>query len=424
MLRFARIPLVLAPALGVLTLMVLGCASFAPNVDGMYASAPSAAVAVGAPSLVLIGDIGLPRGEATERLAARVAQELESSPQAPVLVLGDVFYIVGLVGECPGYPGVSMFGCQEEQGAPADQLESVLGPYRHALATNPVIAIGGNHDFYGGEPAVRNQCELIPLAGEGWRYYARGCELSDENPVATLDYGDIVVFAVDSEPMIRDADFRERTVETLRGEIARIRAAKPDAWLLVATHHPLETHGSHNGATKVTGVLKDTYWLRTTALLPLFWPLQNWLGAQDPYELNYRAYRRALYRLFLDEPIDVFVSGHDHSLQHIAIEHPGVHTQIVSGAGANRSEVQRFGLDFLWLNRFFRLLGARDSLPAPRHELEFGLGGEIDQPDLSGYGFAVLSTESSEGRDARELVVEYIDPWREGTLHTSRIERE
>lgn len=408
----------LAPLIAAaLALANFGCATFAPNVDGMYAAGPSAAAPKAAPALVLIGDIGVPRGEATERLAARVATELEGSPDAPVLVLGDVFYIVGLIGECPSYPGISMLGCEEEQGAPEDQLESVLGPYRRALKTNPLIAIGGNHDFYGGEPAVKNQCELIPLAGEGWRYYAKGCELSDANPVATLDLGDVVVFAVDSEPMIRDSEFRTRTVEALRSEIARVRDEKPNAWRIVATHHPLETQGSHNGATKVTGVLKDTYWLRTTALLPLFYPLQILFGAQDPYEFNYRAYRRALYRLFLEQPIDAFVSGHDHSLQHIAIDHPGVGTQIVSGAGANRSEVQRFGMDFMWLNRLARLLGGRDWAPAPRHELEFGLGGEIDQTDLSGYGFAVLTP------DGEGLVVEYVDPWREGALYTARVER-
>lgn len=412
--HFAR-----ALATALLLAAPLGCATFAPNVDGMYAAGPSAARASAdaKPSLVLIGDIGFPRGEASERLAQRVARELESAPGAPVVVLGDVFYITGLVGECPSTPGASMFGCEDEAGSPDDQLESVLGPYRRALKSNPVVAIGGNHDYYGGEKAVRNQCTLIPAAGADWRYYAKGCELTDANPVATIDLGDVVVFAVDSEPMIRDARFRRRTIEALRAEIFRVRTQKPNAWRLVATHHPLETQGSHNGATKATGVLKDLYWLRKTALFPLFFPLEKMLGAQDPYELRYRDYRRELYALFTQQPIDAFVSGHDHDLQHLRIDHPGVGTQIVSGAGAHRSPVQRYGLDFLWLNRLGRLLGLRDVLPAPKHEMEFGLGGEIEAPDLSGYGFAVLTP------DGRELVVDYVDPWREGALYTARVGR-
>jgi hypothetical protein len=414
------------PSIGLsaLLLTAAGCATFAPNVDGLYAAAPPAARATTEPALVLVGDIGMRRGDDTVRIANRIGQELAEAPGAPVLVLGDVFYTVGLTGECPSTPGVSNFGCQDEAGAPQDQLESVLGPYREALVDNPVIAIGGNHDFYGGEPAVRNQCELIPRAGSGWRYYAKGCELSDERPVATLDLGPVVVFAVDSEPMLRDRKYLERSVAALGAEIERVRRQKPNAWRLVATHHPLETHGSHNGATKATGVLKDSYFLRKTVLYPLFFPLEYWLGAQDPYELRYRRYRRALYDLFRERPIDAFVSGHDHSLQHVRIHHPGVPHQIVSGAGAHRSPVQRLGLDLLWLNRLGRVLGLENAIPAPRHELEFGLGGEIEGEDLSGYGFAVVSAEppADEG-EGRALVVDYVDPWRAGPVHTSRISR-
>jgi len=411
-------------ALAAVVALSPGCATFAPNIDGMYAAGPAAAAATGAPTLVLVGDIGVPRGDDTARLVDRMAAELAPSPGAPVLVLGDIFYMVGLKGECPKTPGYSYFRCEDEAGPPEDQLESVLGPYRDALPHNPMIAIGGNHDYYGGEDAVRNQCELIPKAGADWRYYAKGCELSDDNPVATLDFGPVVVFAVDSEPMIRDRKYRKKTVEALRREIARVRAEKPDAWRLVATHHPLETYGSHNGATKATGVLKDTYFLRKTVLYPLFFPLELLVGQQDPYELRYRAYRRALYDLFREQPIDAFVSGHDHSLQHLRIDHPGVPHQIVSGAGAHRSPVQRYGLDLLWLNRLARLVGLGNVLPAPRHELEFGLGGEIEAEDLSGYGFAVLTAErSADEQDGRVLVVDYVDPWREGSLYTSRITR-
>lgn len=402
--------------------VLAGCATFAPNVEGMIATVPSAEPARGAPALVLIGDIGMRRGDDTVRLAERVGRELSAAPGAPVIVLGDVFYIAGLKGECPSTPGLSSFGCDDEAGPPAAQLDSVLGPYREALSGHPLIAIGGNHDFYGGEPAVRNQCELIPAAGDGWRYYAKGCELSPERPVATLDFGSVVVFAVDSEPMLRDRTYLERTAAALGEEIARVRRERPEAWRLVATHHPLETYGSHNGATKATGVLKDLYFLRKTVLYPLFFPLERWLGAQDPYELRYRRYRRVLYRLFRDQPIDAFVSGHDHSLQHIGIEHPGVPVQIVSGAGAHRSPVQLYGLDLLWLNRLGRALGLEAVIPAPRHDLEFGFGGELEGAELSGYGFAVLSAEPAD-ESAPALVVDYIDPWRELPLHTSRISR-
>ena len=86
--------------------------------------------------------------------------------------------------------------------------------------------------------------------------------------------------------------------------------------------------------------------------------------------------------------------------------------------------VQRWGLDLLWLNRLGRAVGLGNALPAPRHVLEFGLGGEIEAEDLSGYGFAVLSAEpSADKRGGAALVVDYVDPWRAGPVHTSRITR-
>ena len=89
-----------------------------------------------------------------------------------------------------------------------------------------------------------------------------------------------------------------------------------------------------------------------------------------------------------------------------------------------RSPVQRWGLDLLWLNRLARVIGLERALPAPRHELEFGLGGKIQSEDLSGYGFAVLTPEpAADEEDGPALVVDYIDPWRAGPLHTARIAR-
>ena len=239
-----------------------------------------------------------------------------------------------------------------------------------------MVGIAGNHDFYGGEAALLNSCRLFPRYALGWRYIARGCGLEDG--VEVLELGNLAVFILDSEPMIRDADYRAQSIDSLQRAIARVREARPDSWVAVATHHPIETHGAHNGATKVTGAMKDLYFLRKTILFPFNYFLERLLGQQDPYELRYRAFRRDLYRAFRDSPVDLMVSGHDHSLQHVAIAGEGVKHQIVSGSGAHSSPIQRFGLDFLWLNRLARLVGLGRVLPAPRHELVFGLGKSAD----------------------------------------------
>jgi hypothetical protein len=399
-------------------LLLSGCATFTPSLDGIYiardaevqrASTAEAAVA-------LVGDIGVARGRWTERLAGRIARRLSGAPRAPVLILGDVFYGDGLLGTCPADRSTSHRRC-DEPGAPEAQFESVLGPYRDALAGNPVIGIPGNHDHSGGEPATRNTCDLMPRGGEGWRYLARGCGLDETQPIETIDLGVVVIFVLDSEPMIQDGKFRRASIEALRGEIHRYRVDRPDTWRVVATHHPIETYGKHNGASFGSAILKDLYWIRKTVLYPLYYPVERVVGQQDLYELRYRAFRRDLYRLLREEPVDLFVSGHDHSLQHVEIDHPGVRHQIVSGAGAYRSPVKRLGLDLLWTNRLARLLFLGDLLPAPRHELRFGLGGRYDATLRSGYGFAVLVPARG------HLVVEFYDAASDEALYVTSIRR-
>jgi hypothetical protein len=399
-------------------LLLCGCATFAPSLDGVYvardagrqhSSSARAAVA-------LIGDVGVARLKRSRQLASGISRRLAGAPQAPVLVLGDVFYADGLLGICPSEGSISRRRCSEPETVGA-QFRAVLGPYRDALPDNPVIGLSGNHDYYGGEEATRNTCELMQRAGEGWRYLARGCGLDDAQPIHTIDLGDVVIFALDSEPMIRDAAFRRASIEALGAELQRYRQSRPAAWRVVATHHPIESYGKHNGASFGSALLKDLYWLRATLLYPLAYPFERRLGQQDIYELRYRAFRRGLYRLFEQEPIDVFVSGHDHSLQHVEIDHPGVRHQVISGAGAYHSPVKRFGLDLWWTNRLARLLSLGDALPAPSHELRFGFGRRQKTMLRSGYGFAVLVPKG----DA--LIVEFYDAASDEALYVTSIRR-
>jgi hypothetical protein len=401
--------------LAALWLALAGCASLAPSVRGVWISpdAPTAPPSGAPPALVLIGDVGMPLGDETLRLVRAIARQLEPAPGAPVLVLGDVFYSTGLLGAC-GDRTVSRSSC-DRPGRPEDQFEAVLGPYRDLLPGHPVIGIGGNHDFYGGPEATANACRLMPGGGPGWRYLARGCGLDDPRPVARLDLGALAVLVLDSEPMLRDRTFRERALAALRAELELLRRERPAAAVLVAAHHPLETHGAHNGAGLAEALAKDLDPLLSTLLLPLTWPLERVIGAQDPYDRRYRAYRRGLYRVFRELPISAFAAGHDHSLQHVGIEHPGVRHQLVSGAGADRTRVKRLGLDLWFSGRLARALGLRDAIPAPRHRLLFGLGGEQAAPDLTGWGFATLAPTDA------GLQVQFFDPAREAPIYSARL---
>jgi hypothetical protein len=326
-------------------------------------------------------------------LLSLTTARLQDAPDAPVLILGDVFYRDGLLGLCEarGDPPRSDRSC-EEPTPPEDQLATVFEPYRRGLPDRPIVAVAGNHDHHGDPASTSNACRLLPAFGPGWTYLSDGCGLEPSHPVRTIDRGNLIVFVLDSERMIQDEGYRKLAADALLAEVARFRSERPEAWRVVAMHHPLETYGLHNGAHPLTSLHKDLYWLSRTALLPITFPLGRTLlhhaAHQNVYALRYRAFRRAVYATLRDAPVDLVVGGHDHSLQLVRVDHPGVGYQLVSGAGAYRTPVQRRGLDLLFLNRFARLIGLGEFLPAPSHELLFGAG-----PD-AGLGFAALVPES------------------------------
>jgi hypothetical protein len=254
-----------------------------------------------------------------------------------------------------------------------------------------VVALAGNHDHYGDPVSTENACAKIPARAPGWRYVSRGCELDDANPVAVLDAGSIIVVMVDSQAMILDGDFRERANAALHTELARLRQERPEAWLVLALHHPLESYGLHNGAELFTAVHKDLYPILGPLLAPITLPIA-WAtdgGGQQVYDFRNRGLRRGIYDVLDEAPVDVVLSGHDHSLQLVVLEHPGARWLVVSGSGAEHTRVKRLGLDWLWTNRLARLVGLRDALPAVGHRLVFAAG-KGDDRERAGYGYAVL----------------------------------
>jgi hypothetical protein len=341
-------------------------------------------------TLLAVGDIGEPHGR-DPRLHASMARRLEGAEGAPILVLGDVFYRDGLLGFCRSADQrISQVGCRR-QGAVDAQLDTILGPYARKLSGHPVVALAGNHDHYGDPLATENACAKLPALASGWRYVARGCELDDAHPIALLDAGAIVVVMADSQAMLLDGDFRARANAALHTELARLRQERPEAWLVLALHHPLESYGLHNGSEPLTALHKDLFPILGTLLAPITVPIA-WAtnsGGQQVYDWGNRRLRRGVYDALEKSPVDVVLSGHDHSLQLVELEHPGARWQVVSGSGAKHSRVKRYGLDWLWTNRLARLLGLRDVLPAVGHRLVFAAG-EGDDRGRAGYGYAVL----------------------------------
>ncbi|HXX47778.1 MAG TPA: hypothetical protein VEN47_06105 [Myxococcota bacterium] len=332
-----------------------------------------------------IGGIGEPHAR-DARLRAAIAKRLDGAPAAPILVLGDVFERAGLVGFCnedPNEPArASQAGC-DARGSVDAQFDAILGPYARSFAGHPLVALAGSADHAGDPEATANACARIGQATPGWRYVARGCELGDAHGAARLDAGALALVLLDSEAMLLDSAFRARALDALHAELAALRQERPDAWLVLALYHPLESYGAHNGADLATAAHKDFYpWFGAFASL--------FSHPSNPYEWGVRGLRSDLYRALAESPVDAVISGQDESLQLVELDHPGARWQIVSGAGSQKSHVKQLGLDWAWSNRAARALGLGGWLPAVRHELVFAAG-RGDDATRSGYGFATLS---------------------------------
>lgn len=288
---------------------------------------------------VILGDFGARHEDRNVRVGLALRNFLDDAaePHVPtaVLLLGDNFYPRGLVGTA---------GTCRRANDTAEvtaQIEAVLGPFAFLRERGiPILAVPGNHDHACGADGLRNQVELDRFLapqerwGPLWRLYS--------GPPSALAFEDasLQVVLVDSEPMLQDSRVLRSSLERLddlvRDGRSRFR------WQIVAAHHPLRTAGTHDGAfpdglrKPVTLLLFPTH-LLAAANLPPFRAL-----SQEAYSFRYRRYRSGLEGVLRRNPgaVDLFLAGHDHSLQLLGAREAGFPMELVVGSGAYCSPVR------------------------------------------------------------------------------------
>ena len=92
-------------------------------------------------------------------------------------------------------------------------------------------------------------------------------------------------------------------------------------WRILIGHHPIQSHGKHGTPLSFTQKLK--------ALL-------GDLSRQRLYHNAYRGFRKDFIKFLNTHPVDLYLAGHDHSLQLLDL---GKSWQVISGAAAKSTEV-------------------------------------------------------------------------------------
>lgn len=183
-------------------------------------------------------------------------------------------------------------------------------PYGGLLPVENLHVLPGNHDHYSDDSVARQNA----LSGKQWTYYTRPALIH-------LVPGLVDVVLFDSMPMIESRKYRRRFQTELTVQLQQAKAP----WLILMAHHPLHTIGEHSYRTWI-GMFNKNDWV----------------------SIEYRAFAAAVKKAIIGSgrPVQLFVAGHDHSLQFLEEDErdellPKYH--VISGAGSKTSMVHSLG---------------------------------------------------------------------------------
>lgn len=240
-----------------------------------------------------LGDWGRNGADHQLPVARQMGKWATENPNDFIMALGDNFYPRGVVSEHDPLWQYS--------------FESIYTEFPLQWDWYPIL---GNHDYMGDPDAQVRYSKISRRWVMPSRYYSKEVSLGK-------DKGKLLLLFIDTNPMIPEFAKNEHYGPNVAGQQpekqlawidATLAKASPDVkWTMVVGHHPIYTVG--------------------------------------PRIKNYDtlAVRKALEGILEKHKVDVYLSGHDHSFQHLAM--PGVTQQFVCGSGSEITPVTT-GVDY------------------------------------------------------------------------------
>ncbi len=197
------------------------------------------------------------------------------------------------------------------------------------------IFIPGNHDWYGGLKALKDQEKRVEKAlGKDSFLPENGCpidrvKISDDVVLITLDTHWYLT-NWNKHPTINDnceIKTRAKFFDEFKSQLKKAQGKT----VVVALHHPMFTMGPHGGKYSFKSHMSP---------LPILGTLKNILrkttgvSNADLQNKKYNELKKRLVTLAQQNEKTIFVSGHEHSLQYIVQDNI---PQIVSGSGSKES---------------------------------------------------------------------------------------
>ncbi|RZK43262.1 MAG: hypothetical protein EOO90_04685 [Pedobacter sp.] len=279
--------------------------------------------------VILIGDAG--EMNDGQKLALYDAAKHVIKGKTSTLYLGDNIYPVGMA-----IPG---FGNFEET---SKILQSQFKPMRDAGSA--VYFIPGNHDWDKSGP---NGLAKIQAQGDYLASFndpllklipGNGCP----DPVAIRLTDKLTIIAYDSEWWLfpynkANPDCDCQTKDQVLQRMEDLLEQNRNRVIILASHHPFQTYGSHGGYFTLRNHLLPLTSLNKNLIIPLpglgsLYPILR-STLLSPEDLNHPLYKdmiKNVNSVFGKRPNVIYAAGHEHGLQFIK----GEQLQIVSGSGS------------------------------------------------------------------------------------------
>ncbi len=282
--------------------------------------------------IVLIGDAGeLNKG--VHPVVDAVRKNIKLDKKTSVFFLGDNLYKAGL---------------PNDQSANYVTSRAILDSQLSVAEKTPakVYMMPGNHDWENGgrggyDAIIREQLYVDFLRIPNVKYFPEdGCP----GPVEISLGNDVTVIVFDSQWWLHpydkpeiESDCNSKTKEELVTQIQEIATRNSKKLVILACHHPFKSNGTHGNAYKLKQHIFPFTELRKNLYIPLpvlgsIYPLARGVFG-SPQDLKHPVYANMVGQIseaLKDIPNLVFISGHDHNLQHIVDSN---HNYVVSGSG-------------------------------------------------------------------------------------------
>ncbi len=324
--------------------------------------------------VILVGDAGEPKaclkteGIAREEICEPVLKLLKNwalkKPKKTFTVfLGDNVYpdgiLKGVRKSCDGEDSNKCV-CQINENDRDKAEEFPLSIQARVLSESGSsgVFVPGNHDWGGSEGpdycVLENQFSLLEkMSAREWPgVYNLPLQAGCPGPVK-IDLNGVRIIILDTQWWLTPNEPPENCkLESLKLATEKMRellVSAGDREIIIATHHPLETHGPHGGFFTLKDHLFPLTKLHNALYIPLpilgsIYPLVRkyiYKSDQDLVGDKYIKMKKEISEMLKGNPPLIFASGHEHSLQVIR----GLDTAqffLVSGAGSE-SKVEPVG---------------------------------------------------------------------------------